>query len=198
MLTADEAWGEVQREFARIDATPGPRKRRRKSAEEEAAEFERVPDPPDLTFEFAEAPPRWTAQSNRGVRVVKGRPMLYTKAKARAGAAKLEAMFRGALPAGWVPRGGACRVEVQLVYGLRKGERVPSAEVLIPHTEKPDLTNVWKSPEDALKRALVGAGAVFDDSQIYDLHLRKFRGLVPRWEVRMWWEQGPAQTQFDF
>lgn len=102
-------------------------------------------------------------------------------------------MFRGALPAGWVPPTGAVRVEVELVYPLRKGERVPSAETLIPHTEKPDLTNVWKTPEDALTRALVGAGAVFDDSRIYDLHLRKFRGRSPRWAVRMWWETGRGQ-----
>lgn len=196
MKDGDAAWAELQAMWAADDAAHAAyerarrSRRRRRDAEDNVGEVERVPD---LSFEFAEAPPRWTLQAARGVRVVKGRPLIFTKAKARAGAAKLEAMFRAALPAGWVPRTGAVRVEVFMVFPLRKGERLPSAEMLIPHTERPDLTNLWKGEEDALTRALVGAGAVFDDSQIYDLHLRKFRGRAPRWSVRMWWETGRGQ-----
>lgn len=196
-MTSNEAWDTIQAAFARIDAAPGPRRRRRKTAEEEAAEFERVPDPPDLSFEFDEAPPAWTLQGGRRARVVHGKPMLYLLARVKKAQAQLVAKFRQRIPAGWRPKEGPVRVEVLKVFPLRRGEKVPDGDALVPHVERPDLTNLWKGEEDAMARALVAAGAMFDDSQIYDLHLQKYRGRRPRWTVRLWWERGAGQMQFD-
>lgn len=201
MLTADEAWGEVQREFARIDAAPGPRRRRPRRGDEVRGDDVRADGArvPDLTFEFDEPPPRWTAQAGRRVRVVAGKPMMYMAARVKKAAAQLAVKFRERIPAGWKPKEGACRVEAVLIYPLRKGEKVPDGDVLIPHVQRGDLTNLWKIPEDIMARTLVDAGAVgFDDSQIFDLHLMKYRGRRPRWSVRLWWERGAGQTQFDF
>lgn len=203
-MTGDEAWAALTAAWARDKAAHeayvrARRGRRRKTAEEEADEFEKVPDPPDLSFDFDEPPPRWTAQAGRRVRVVHGKPMVYMAARVKNAAAQLSEKFRERIPAGWKPKAGPCRVEAVLIYPLRRGEKVPDGDVVIPHVQRGDLTNIWKFPEDIMARALVDAGAVgFDDSQIYDLHLMKYRGRRPRWTVRLWWEQGAGQGQFDF
>ncbi len=194
-MTSNEAWDTIQAAFARIDEAPGPcRRRRRKTAEEEAAEFERVPDPPDLSFEFDEPPPRWTVQAGRRVRVVKGRPMMYLVAKVKAAAAKMTRQVNRALPDGWGARADACRVEVELVFPLKKGERVADAGALIPDTSAVDLDNWTKGFFDY---GLVRGGVIQDDSQVTDYHITKHRGLHPRWAVRLWWTQGAGQLQFD-
>lgn len=144
--------------------------------------------PPALSFRVDGMPPRKTLQSGRGAyREADGSIRFFTKAGVRAEAWEMRAEFARGLPAGWRAREGAVRVQVELVYPLRKPERerlvaAGTPEVLLPHVERPDADNLVKSLLDSMTRA----GVWVDDAQVCDLRVRKWRGIRPRWAVFVW------------
>lgn len=148
---------------------------------------------PDLSFRVDGMPPRKTLQAGRGAYVENGAVRFFTSPEVRAEAWQMLAEFRKQLPAGWVARRDPARVRVELVYPLRKPERVrlegtDAAEMLIPHAVKPDVDNLVKSLLDSMTRA----GVWEDDGQVCDLRVRKWRGMRPRWAVFVWWMTPPA------
>lgn len=143
---------------------------------------------PDLAFRIPGIPPRRTLQSGRGAyRDETGKVRFFTKAPVRADAWQMLDKFRKLLPAGWEPRGDSARVRIELVYPLTREERrrmeAAGANILLPHTVKPDVDNLVKSILDSMTRA----GVWIDDAQVQDLQARKWRGLLPRWAVFVWW-----------
>ncbi len=190
-MTSNEAWDTIQAAFARIDAAPGPQKRRRRRAV--AAEVgDAFAQEPDLVFSFDERPPKHTLQAGRGVQVVGGRPRFFTRKAVKLEAARLEGLFRSVLPEGWEPRGGAVKLEVLLVYPARREDRMEGSATAL-HTERPDADNLTKSIMDSMTRAGVWA----DDAQVCDLTIRKRRSAIPRWTARVWFARS-AQALLPF
>ena len=90
--------------------------------------------------------------------------------------------FQRQLPAGWVAKDDAAEVEVVLVYPQRTTDRL-EGDAMIPHTERPDADNLLKTILDSGTRA----GVWTDDSRIFDLRVRKFRGARAWWQVSVKW-----------
>lgn len=151
---------------------------------------------PDLTFYAEEPPPRRTLQSGRGARVCGGKVRFFTRKAERLEAERMRDFFKAALPPGWKPRPGPCKVRVELVYPLRRKDRVAGDE-LLPHAERPDADNLLKSLLDAMTRA----GVWEDDGQVFNLGVCKYRCRRPCWRVCVWFAHPPArpvQGLFDF
>lgn len=141
---------------------------------------------PDLAFRFDGIPPRKTLQAGRGLTADPDAPggvRVFTREPQRAEAYWMRELFRRSLPPGWTPRDGAARVRIELVYAARKRDRL-AGDALLPHTVKPDADNLVKSLLDSMTRA----GVWQDDAQMFDLRVRKWRGLRPRWAVFVWFE----------
>lgn len=139
-----------------------------------------------LLFNFPGQPPRRTLQAGRGAFVAGGKVRFFTRQPARMEAAEMRAGFAAQLPPGWTPSPLPATVEVALIYPARKSDRLADDE-LHPHTTRPDVDNLTKSILDAATRAGVWA----DDGQVYRLAVSKWRGTVPRWAVRVEFEDPP-------
>lgn len=146
-----------------------------------------------MCFRVDGVPPRKTLQSGRGAYIDgDGQVRFFTKAQVRTEAWQMLAEFRRQLPAGWRAREGAVKVRVELVYPLRKHERerlvaAGCGDTLIPHVERPDADNLVKSILDSMTRA----GVWTDDAQVFDVRVRKWRGVRPRWAVFVWFVEVP-------
>lgn len=82
---------------------------------------------------------------------------------------------------------GAIRLKIDLYYGWRKSDsKTTRQRGMMPVVVKPDLDNWCKVFADCLTRI----GFWKDDSQVYDLHLRKFYADSPRIEVEI--EENPT------
>jgi len=82
---------------------------------------------------------------------------------------------------------GAIRLNIDLYFSWRKSESKTNRQKgIMPVIVKPDLDNWNKAFCDCLTRI----GFWKDDSQIYDLHLRKFYADSPRIEVEI--EENPT------
>lgn len=146
---------------------------------------------PDLAFRIPGKPPRRTHQG--GLKycrddAAEGGVRVYIDEEHRREAWEMRGEFARRLPPGWTPRREGARVRVELVYPLRKSDRLPAPGALLFHTVRPDADNLVKSILDALTRA----GVWEDDAQVWDLRVRKWRGEVPRWAVFVWFD-APAK-----
>lgn len=142
-----------------------------------------TPQSDSLVFRFLAKPPRKTHQGGVQYRSdprVKGGVRVFLSAAHCNEAWEMRAEFSRQLPEGWTPREDPAKVAVTLVYPQRKTDRLPGGAYL-PHTERPDADNLVKSILDAMTRARVWV----DDAQVFDLRVRKWRGAVPLWEVRV-------------
>lgn len=145
---------------------------------------------PDLRFDIPGVPPRKTAQQ-KGLcadPLAPGGVRVFTKAPQRMEGWWMRAEFTRRLPDGWRPIEGPVRVRVELVYPARRTDRL-AGEQLVPHTVRPDADNLVKPILDAMTRACVW----LDDAQAWDIHVRKWLGLRPRWSVMLWREE-PERT----
>lgn len=139
--------------------------------------------PDRLLFRFLARPPRKTHQGGVQYRrdpSARGGVRVFIDAAHSNEAWAMRADFARQLPDGWTPSDKPAKVVVTLVYPQRKTDRLPGGAYL-PHTERPDADNLVKSILDAMTRARVWV----DDAQVFDLRVRKWRGAVPRWEVRV-------------
>lgn len=196
-MSSDEAWNVLQAQLATDDAAHDARVRERRSRRSrkpvEAEAGDEFAPSPDLCFVFPEVPPKHTLQAGRGVQVTRnGKVRFFTRKRAREEATALVWKFKSALPAGWKPRGEAVRLEIMLVYGARRADRL-TGDGMVFHTERPDADNLTKSILDSMTKAEVW----LDDAQVCDLSVRKRRSALPRWECRVWFAR-TAQKQFDF
>lgn len=105
--------------------------------------------------------PKGTHQQ-RGVRVVNGRPMFYTKKTVQDQMNFYGAILKMHRPA--QPIEGAVRVEIGLHYPAKRKKDIGA-----PKVTRPDLDNMAKSIIDAA----MAVGYFKDDSQICELHLSK-------------------------
>jgi Holliday junction resolvase RusA-like endonuclease len=105
--------------------------------------------------------PKGTHQQ-RGVRVVNGRPMFYTKKTVQDQMNFYGAILRMHRPD--QPIEGAVRVEIGFCYPARRKKDIGA-----PKVTRPDLDNMAKSIIDAA----MAVGYFKDDSQICELHLSK-------------------------
>ena len=151
---------------------------------------------PDLTFYAPEPPPHRTLQGGRGARVCGGKVRFFTRKAERLEAERMRDFFKAGLPHGWKPRGGPCKVRVELIYPARKQDRMADG-VLLPHATRPDADNLVKSLLDAMTRA----GVWEDDGQVFNLSVCKYRCRRPCWRVSVWFDHPrarPEQATFDF
>lgn len=105
--------------------------------------------------------PKATAQQ-KGVRIVHGRPMFYTKKTVQDQMNFYGAILKMHRPA--QPIEGAVRVEIGFYYPARRKKDIGA-----PKVTRPDLDNMAKSIIDAA----MAVGYFKDDSQICELHLSK-------------------------
>lgn len=129
-------------------------------------------------------PPTTTNQSQRGLYVGKdGRPRVFTKAKGRALESNLCAILSQFKPPIGFPRDLPVSVEIVLSFPYRKTEKksVVRDRKTIPHSSRPDIDNLVKFLLDCMTRT----GFWNDDSQIYDLHLRKYFSATPGIGIRI-------------
>lgn len=135
----------------------------------------------------------WTPhslQSSRGVTVRNGRPVFFTKEKARKDAAFLISAIHAQLPPDWTPLPGPCKVEMVFALPLRRDQaRSGLGEELIPDCSRVDADNLAKLCADALTKG----GAWMDDGACVEWHLLKGRSAAPRTEIRVWQARIPQQ-----
>ena len=105
--------------------------------------------------------PRTTSQE-KGVRVVRGKPMYYTKAKVQDVKNLYTMLLRTHRPPR--PLEGAVALKVCFYYQAKKPHKVGE-----PKATRPDTDNMVKALKDALTRAEVWV----DDSQVVDEHTTK-------------------------
>lgn len=74
-------------------------------------------------------------------------------------------------------------VVLQVDFHIRKPAYIKTELVIIPHTKKPDCSNLVKCIEDAMNDIIYK-----DDGQIWDEHIRKFYALIPKTIITIEWE----------
>lgn len=93
-----------------------------------------------------------------------------------------------------VPLEDGVAVDITAYYGIPKStskkRRFGMLMRLIRPLRKPDLDNVAKIICDSLNGI-----AYHDDSQVYDLHVRKYYDDQPRVDVRIEWSEDGAERQ---
>jgi Holliday junction resolvase RusA-like endonuclease len=121
-----------------------------------------------ITIYIPGAPVTATAQQ-KGVHVVKGRPVFYTKSEVTQAHEAIARHVKS--PA--VPLSGPLAVSITFVFPLRLID--VSSNELIPMFARPDIDNLVKLILDVLthKRCWV------DDGQVCSLYVSKLRGLEP-------------------
>lgn len=123
---------------------------------------------PLLAF-FVSCDPTASTAQQKGVRIVKGKPMFFTKAKVKKAERQIVRLFAPYAPA--VPLAGPLEVEVEFSYPWRKGESksVKGHWKCRPKDTKPDVENAFKSVGDQMTKLNFWS----DDSQISRLVLVK-------------------------
>lgn len=129
-------------------------------------------------------PPTSTNQSQRGIYVGKdGRPHVFTKSKGRNIENALCSILHAHRPPEDFPRNLPASVEIVLSFPYRKTEKksIVRERRAIPHSSRPDIDNLVKFLLDCMTRT----GFWDDDSQIYDLRIRKYFSPLPGIGIRI-------------
>lgn len=129
---------------------------------------------PLLAF-FVTCDPTGSTAQQKGVRIVNGKPMFFTKAKVKKAEQQIARLFTPyALSTSTV---GALSVEMEFIYPWRKGEKRSITEKFsrIPKDTKVDVDNAAKVCLDQMTKLRFFE----DDAQIACLILRKFWGDTP-------------------
>lgn len=127
-----------------------------------------TPSEPLMAF-FAACDPTDSTAQQKGVRIVNGKPMFFTKAKVKKAEQQIARLFAPYVPP--APLEGPLVVEVEFIYPWRKGEAksVKGYWKCRPKDTKPDVENAFKSVGDQMTKLKFWG----DDSQIARLVLVK-------------------------
>ena len=132
-----------------------------------------------MTFFLSHSPDSGTAQGKRLV-VIGGRPRFYKAAKMKKAVATLEAMLLPHKPAQPVP--SPVRLTIHWEFPWRKSETKRNmARGSMPHTKRPDLSNLIKELEDLLSVHRF----IEDDAGVAQLVLHKTWGNDPGISIRI-------------
>lgn len=125
-----------------------------------------------LSFHLPITPSKATSQSaGKRIMVVKGKPMFFKDKRAQGAENDLTLLCSQYAPA--TPYDCALCLCVDFVFPWRKSE--PKKRIalgIVPHTSKPDCSNLIKMIEDVLTKL----GFWRDDSQVADLRVTKSWG----------------------
>ncbi|MGL4398502.1 MAG: RusA family crossover junction endodeoxyribonuclease [Luteolibacter sp.] len=125
-----------------------------------------------IAFFLPIIPPKATSQgAGKRMVIVKGKPMFFKNGKAQGAENDLTLLCSKHIPA--QPMQGAISLHVDYVFPWRKSE--PKKRIAlrrVPHTSKPDCSNLVKMIEDVLTKL----GFWKDDSQIASLTVTKAWG----------------------
>ncbi len=125
-------------------------------------------------------PPYGKARA-RVVRLRNGRSLAFTPDKTARMENLVRTVFAAEFP-GHVPIAGAICMDIQAFMPIPKSTPKRLAALMIqenvPHTKKPDRSNIEKLAEDALNGV-----AYVDDCQIFDGNTRKVYSARPRLEI---------------
>jgi len=119
---------------------------------------------------YIPGPPETATAQQKGVRIVRGRPMFFTKSRVIQAEQRILAAIKP--PASTFPD-GPLSVGITFVFPLRTRD-VERCD-LIAMSTRPDIDNLTKGYVDAFTRA----GYWTDDSQIAALAVSKWRGPHP-------------------
>jgi Holliday junction resolvase RusA-like endonuclease len=125
-----------------------------------------------IAFHLPIVPPKATSQTaGKRILVIKGKPMFFKNAKAQSAENDLTLLCSRHAPA--KPMEGPLSLSIDFVFPWRASE--PKKRIAlgrVPHTSKPDCSNLVKTIEDCLTKL----GFWQDDSQVADLHVSKAWG----------------------
>lgn len=125
-----------------------------------------------ITFHLPIVPPKATSQSaGKRIVIVRGRPVFFKNKKAQSAENDLTLLSAPYAPA--TPIAGPICLEIEFVFPWRKSE--PKRRLAlgrVPHTSKPDCSNIVKMLEDCLTKL----GFWKDDGQVADLRVIKAWG----------------------
>lgn len=123
-----------------------------------------------ITFHLPIVPPRTTHQAKQIVRVG-GFTKLADKPELREVVSDYMSLLRPYVPER--PFGYAVKIDLEFTFPWRKSDsKRIRALGNMPHTSRPDCDNMAKTIIDVM----VKLGFMWDDSQIYDIHIRKWWG----------------------
>jgi Holliday junction resolvase RusA-like endonuclease len=122
-----------------------------------------------ITFHLPIVPPKATSQgAGKRIMVVKGKPMFFKNKKAQSAENDLTLLSAPFAPAR--PLEGPLALKIDFVWPWRASEpKYRIALGRVPHTSKPDCSNIVKQIEDCLTKL----GFWKDDGQIADLQVTK-------------------------
>lgn len=127
-----------------------------------------------IAFHLPIVPPKATSQgAGKRIVVVKGKPLFFKNAKAQSAENDLTLLCSRHVPA--KPMEGPLSLSIDFVFPWRASE--PKKRIVlgrVPHTSKPDCSNLVKMIEDCLTKL----GFWKDDSQVADLHVSKAWGAA--------------------
>lgn len=122
-----------------------------------------------IRFHLPITPPKATSQSaGKRLVVVNGRPMFFKNQKAQSAENDLTLLASKHAPP--VPLEGPLSLSIDFAFPWRASE--PKKRIAlgrVPHTSKPDCSNIVKMLEDVLTKL----GFWKDDSQVAELHVSK-------------------------
>jgi Holliday junction resolvase RusA-like endonuclease len=125
-----------------------------------------------IAFHLPIIPPKATSQgAGKRLVIVKGKPLFFKNAKAQSAENDLTLLCSRHVPA--QPMEGPLSLRIDFVFPWRASE--PKKRIAlgrVPHTSKPDCSNLVKMIEDVLTKL----GFWQDDSQVADLHVTKAWG----------------------
>lgn len=123
-------------------------------------------------FWLAGPPPKTTAQQ-KGVLIIKGKPMFFVKKKVKDAERLLASRLAPYRPN--APCENPLAVEIRWVHAWPSATPKKRKDLICPHDGRPDVDNSYKQLGDVLTQS----GFWKDDSQVYDLRISKWRGPKP-------------------
>jgi len=125
-----------------------------------------------IAFHLQIVPPKATSQgAGKRMVIVKGKPMFFKNRKAQSAENDLTLLCAGHRPA--EPFTGPVSLSVDYVFPWRKSEPLKRRALgRVPHTSKPDCSNMIKMLEDVLTKLEFWT----DDSLVADLRVTKAWG----------------------
>jgi Holliday junction resolvase RusA-like endonuclease len=125
-----------------------------------------------ITFRLPINPPKATSQgAGKRLAIVAGRPMFFKNKAAKSAEHDLTVLCSRHAPE--EPMTGPLVLKIDFVFPWRKSEpKRRLALGIVPHTSKPDASNIIKMIEDVLTRLRFWE----DDSQVSDLRVTKSWG----------------------
>lgn len=119
-------------------------------------------------------PPKSTAQQGVRAGIVGGKARIFKSAKSRQIAQNWVALLNPHAPP--EPINMPVKLTIEVTFPHNKSARKSERESMrVPHDRKPDTDNLTK----AIKDAMTFCGFWIDDAQVFDEHIRKFRGQQP-------------------